>query len=200
MDSVMGILIGIALAAACGFRVFVPLLVLAVASRAGMVSLGESLNWIGAWPAVIAFSVASIAEVVAYKVPWLDHALDTLASPAAVIAGTIVAASQIGAIGNVDPFLQWSGAIIAGGGAAGAVQATSVGTRAVSTIGTAGMLNPFISAAQSLLSVVASILAILAPIVAIIFLVIVLAVVIRLMFWLRKTRANRTPRATPSIA
>lgn len=200
MDSVLAILIGVCLAAACGFRVFVPLLVLGIASRAGMVNLGESLHWISAWPAVIAFSVASLAEVIAYKVPWLDHALDTLASPAAVVAGTIVAASQIGAIGSVDPFFQWSGAIIAGGGAAGLVQATSVSTRAVSTIGTAGVLNPFISAAHSLLSVVASILAILAPIVAIIFLLVVLAIVIRLIFWLRKTRANRMNRATPALA
>lgn len=188
MDSVLAILIGVCLAAACGFRVFVPLLVLGIASRAGMVNLGESLNWIGAWPAVIAFSVASLAEVIAYKVPWLDHALDTLASPAAVVAGTIVAASQIGAIGSVDPFLQWSGAIIAGGGAAGLVQATSVSTRAVSTIGTAGVLNPIISAGQSLLSVVASVLAIVAPIVAIIFLVVAIALIVRLIFWFRRSR------------
>lgn len=192
MDSVLGILVGVGLAAACGFRVFVPLLVLGLASRAGMVNLGDSLGWVGTWPAVIAFGSASVAEVVAYKVPWLDHLLDTLASPAAVIAGTIVAASQIGAIGDVDPFLQWSGAIIAGGGAAGVVQTATVSTRAASTVGTAGVLNPVISAGQSVLSVIASILAVAAPVVAVIFIVIVVVAVIRLLMWLRKARLGRT--------
>jgi hypothetical protein len=190
MEHALGILVGVCLAAACGFRVFVPLLVLGLASRAGMVHLSPSLAWVGQWPAITAFGVAAAMEIIAYKVPWLDHALDTLASPAAVVAGTIAAASQIGAIGHVDPLLQWSSAIIAGGGAAGLVQATSVSTRAASTIGTGGIANPIISALQSLLSIVTSILAVVAPIVAMLFLAVILFIVVRLAVRIRRNYAR----------
>jgi hypothetical protein len=193
MESVLAVLVGLGLAASCGFRVFVPLLVLSVAARAGVVHPGSSLEWIGSWGAITAFGVASVAEVVAYKVPWLDHFLDTLASPAAVVAGTIVAASQTGAIG-ADPFMQWSSAIIAGGGAAGFVQATSVSTRAASTVATGGLANPLISAMQSVLSVVVSVLSVVAPVVAVIFLGAVLLLIVRLVFWLRKQRQTRAAR------
>lgn len=191
MESVLAVMIGLGLAASCGFRVFVPLLVLSVAARSGVVQPGESLAWIGSWGAMTAFGVASVAEVVAYKVPWLDHLLDSIASPAAVIAGTIVAAAQTGAIG-ADPFLQWSSAIIAGGGAAGFVQATSVSTRAASTVATGGLANPIISAMQSLLSVVVSVLSVIAPVVAIVFLGVILLLIVRLVFWMRARVGART--------
>lgn len=175
MQIVLAVIVGVSLAAACGFRVFVPLLVLSIAAHASAVNLGPSLAWLGSTPAIIAFGVASVVEVVAYKVPWLDHALDTIASPAAVIAGSIVAASQLGAISGIDPLLQWSAAIIAGGGAAAAVQATSVSTRAASTVTTAGFANPFISAFQSVMSLVTSVLAVLSPFVAALFFVVFFA-------------------------
>lgn len=187
---ITGISLGIGLSAACGFRVFVPLLILSIAAHAGMVNLGQSMMWIGSHAAMIAFGCAAVLEIVAYKVPWLDHALDTIASPAAVVAGTIVAASQMGAIG-ADPLLQWGAALIAGGGAAGIVQATSVTTRAASTVGTAGLLNPFISAGQSVMSIIVSVMAVVAPIVAIFVLAIGLGLLVLLLIRLRSRRAAR---------
>ena len=151
MDIAIAIMIGLALSAACGLRVFVPLLVLSIAAKVGVLALGTSLGWIGSTEAVIAFSVATVLEIVAYKVPWLDHALDTVASPAAVMAGTIVSASQIGAISGVSPLMQWSCALIVGGGIAGIMQTGSVSTRVASTVVTGGIANPFISVIQSVI-------------------------------------------------
>ncbi len=195
---ITGLALGLGLSAACGFRVFVPLLILSIAAHAGMVNLGQSMAWIGSNAAMIAFGCAALLEIIAYKVPWLDHALDTIASPAAVIAGTIVAASQMGAIG-ADPLLQWGAALIAGGGAAGLVQATSVTTRAASTVGTAGLLNPFISAGQSVMSIIVSVMAVLAPIVALIVLAVFLGLVALVLVRLRgRLRGRRVARLRPA--
>lgn len=184
-EAILGVLIGLGLAAACGFRVFVPLLCLAVASRAGMVNLSSGMNWISTDGAIVAFATASLLEVIGYWVPWIDHALDVVASPAAVVAGTIAAASQFA---DVGPMLKWSGAIVAGGGMAGVVQVTSVGTRAVSTATTAGIGNPIISTIHTVWAFVLSILAIVAPIVAGVLLLTILLVVV----WrVRRWRARR---------
>lgn len=188
-EAIVGALVGLGLAAACGFRVFVPLLVLSLAARTGQVSLSGSMAWLASDGAMIAFATASVLEVVGYWVPWIDHALDVVASPAAVVAGTIAAASQFADLG---PMLGWTAAIIAGGGLAGAVQATSVGTRAASTITTAGVGNPIISAVQSAGSVVLSVAAVLAPIVAgVLLLALVVLVVWSLRRWFAARRSAR---------
>src|ERR1051325_6538901 len=93
METFLHVCIGIALAAACGFRVFVPLLVASIAALSGHLQLSEHFAWIGTYPALLAFSVATIVEVGGYFIPWVDHALDTIATPAAVVAGTLLAAS-----------------------------------------------------------------------------------------------------------
>jgi len=95
METILSLLIGIGLSAACGFRVFVPLLVVSVASHTGHLHLSSGFEWMGSDAALIAFAVATVLEVAAYYIPWLDNLLDTVASPAAVIAGTLVTASLI---------------------------------------------------------------------------------------------------------
>jgi len=82
----LSLAIGIGLSAACGFRVFVPFLVMSIAAQAGYLQLANGWEWIGSTPAIIAFAVAAILEIVAYYVPWLDNLLDTVATPAAVVA------------------------------------------------------------------------------------------------------------------
>jgi hypothetical protein len=188
MQIALAITIGLALSAACGLRVFVPLLALSVAAKAGAISLAPSLAWIGGTEAVVALAVATVLEIAAYKVPWLDHALDTIASPAAVLAGILVSASQIGAISGVHPLVQWSCAIIAGGGIAGLVQAGSVSTRAASTLTTAGLANPIVSAVQSVLAVIVSVLAILVPVVAASLVVLVLVGAVGMIVWIARGR------------
>lgn len=199
METVLAVLMGVSLAAACGFRVFVPMLVLSLAAKAGWVGVASNLSWIGSNEALIALGTASVLEVVAYKVPWLDHALDTLATPAAVVAGTIVAASQTGQIsfnGNSGgAMMQWGLARFAGGVAAGAVQVASVTTRAASTALTGGVINPFISAGESVLSVGASVLAIVAPVVAALLLVVGVVTGVVVVRRILKARAARAMAA-----
>ena len=93
METFLSICVGLALAAACGFRVFVPLLVMSIASLAGHLNLDPSFQWIGSYPALITLSVATLLEILGYYIPWVDHLLDTIATPAAVIAGIVQSAT-----------------------------------------------------------------------------------------------------------
>jgi hypothetical protein len=168
MDSLLGVVIGICLAASCGFRVFSPLLVVSMMARFGYLELSDGFAWMGGWPALVAFGIATVTEAVAYYVPWLDNLLDTIASPASVVAGTILFAAFVA---DFDPFLQWSLAIIAGGGAAGVVQGGTVATRLASTATTAGAANPLFNTLETLAGIVFSVLSIVVPILALILLI-----------------------------
>jgi hypothetical protein len=170
MEAVVAIIVGVCLAAACGFRVFVPLLCLSLAARANLFELAQGWSWLGEWPALVGFSVATAIEVAAFYVPWLDNLLDTIASPAAVVAGIVVMAASIA---EMDPFLRWSLAIIAGGGAAGLTQALSVLVRGTSTATTGGVGNFVVSSVELVLSALLSALAVVAPFVGIALFVVV---------------------------
>ena len=174
METVLSICIGIGLSAACGFRVFVPLLLTSVAALAGHLTLATHFQWIGTYPALIAFSVATGLEITGYYIPWLDHLLDTVATPAAIVAGTILTASMII---DVSPILRWSLAVIAGGGVAGVVQSGTVLTRAVSTSTSGGLANPVVSTAELGLSLVTSFLAIFVPVLAVVAVAILLVLI-----------------------
>ena len=165
METLLSICVGIGLAAACGFRVFVPLLLTSIAAMAGHVTLATHFQWIGTYPALITFSVATLLEVAGYYIPWVDHLLDTVATPAAIVAGTVLTASMLT---DVSPLLRWSLAVIAGGGVAGVVQSGTILTRAVSTTSSGGLANPVVSTAELGLSVVASVLAIFLPLVSLV--------------------------------
>lgn len=164
METLLSICIGIGLSAACGFRIFVPPLVMSVASLFGHLTLSPNFAWMGSYPALIAFAVATCIEIVAYYIPWVDNLLDTVATPVAIAAGTVVTASLIP---DTDPMLQWSVALIAGGGAAGTIQAfTGIG-RLASTLMTGGLGNGLLSTLESGGSIVLSGLAIAVPVVAV---------------------------------
>jgi len=173
METLMSICLGIGLSAACGFRVFVPLLVMSIASLSGHLTLAHGFEWIGSYPALVTFSIATCLEVAGYYIPWVDHVLDTLATPAALIAGTVVTAAMVG---DVSPFLKWTLAVIAGGGAAGLVQGTTVVARGTSTVTTGGLGNPLVATAELGGAVLTSILAILAPILLLVLLALFLLV------------------------
>jgi hypothetical protein len=163
METALAILVGIGLAAACGFRLFVPPLVISIAALSGHLALAKGFAWMGTWPALLAFATATVLEVAAYHVPWLDHLMDTLASPAAVVAGAVVAAS---AMGDLDPFLRWTLALIAGGGAAGFVQVATVKGRILSALTTFGIANPLVATVETAASIAVSVLSVLAPLLA----------------------------------
>lgn len=171
---------GIGLSAATGFRVFVPFLVASLASRVGWLTLAPDFAWIASDPALIAFAAATAVEIAAYFIPWLDNALDTIATPAAVVAGIVLASSLLG---DVSPFLRWLLAAVAGGGVAGLVQTATVFTRGASTVTTAGLANPLVAAVELGAAAVLSIAAVLLPVLAAAAAVIVIVVLVR-----RRTR------------
>src|SRR2546430_8560331 len=160
METILSLLIGIGLSAACGLRVFVPLLVVSVASHTGHLHLSSGFEWMGSDAALIAFAVATILEIAAYYVPWVDNLLDTIASPAAVIAGTLITASLVA---DMSPFLKWTLAAIAGGVVAGLVQGTTVVTRGASSTGTGGLANPILATAELGGSLFTSVLSLAMP-------------------------------------
>ena len=165
MEAVMSVLIGIALSATCGFRVFVPLLAVIIGTRAQnvdgepLIELATGFDWLSSDIAMMVFLVATLFEIGGYYIPWIDNLLDTVASPAAIVAGTVITASFIT---GMDPWLQWLLGLIAGGGAAGAVQATTVVTRASSTVTTGGLGNPIVASVETSGAFLGSALAILA--------------------------------------
>ncbi len=158
-----GFVIGIGLSAACGFRVILPFLGLSIAAMNGYVSLAPEFQWIGTWPALIAFATAATLEIGAYYIPWMDNLLDAVTTPLAVAAGTIAAASVMS---DVSPFMKWSIALIAGGGMAGAVQTGTALVRGMSTVSTGGLANVVISTVELAGAVIATTLSLLAPVVA----------------------------------
>jgi len=152
--------LGIGVAAACGFRVFVPLLVVGLASRFGHLPLSPGAAWLSATPALVVLGTATLLEVAAYSIPWLDHVLDLVATPAAVLAGVVASAAFIT---DVPPLLKWAMALIAGGGVAGVVQGATVLARVKSTATTGGLANPLFSAVEFCGAVLTTVLAIVVP-------------------------------------
>jgi hypothetical protein len=121
-DIIISIFLGIGLAAAVGFRVFLPLLVLSLAGYFDIIPLNDSWQWAGSLVAVIIMGVATLIEIGGYYIPWVDNALDTIAIPLAAIAGTAV---MVATMAELDPVVTWALAIIAGGGTAAAIKGSA---------------------------------------------------------------------------
>lgn len=171
VEVLTSVIVGVCLSAACGFRVFVPLLVMSIAGLSGYFTPAESMSWVASWPAMILFGTATIAEVLAYYIPWADNLLDTIATPAALIAGAVASASVLG---DLSPSLQWILAVVAGSGTAGIVQAGTVLLRGASSATTGGLGNPLVATAENAFSVVTAVLALIIPVIALILIVVIL--------------------------
>jgi hypothetical protein len=185
LDLGLSIALGIALAAATGLRLFLPMLVLSAAAYSGYLPLSENFAWLGTLPALILLGVAAVVEIVAYYVPGLDNLLDTLATPAAFVAGTIISAAVIT---DVPPMIKWAAAIIAGGGVAGVTQSLTTAVRASSTLMTGTIGNPVVATTELAGALFVSLLALVAPVVAALFIVIALWLAIR---WIRQVSRRR---------
>ncbi len=164
MDTFFSILIAIGLAAACGFRIFVPPLVVGIADMLGWIDLASGMDWIGSPIAVTCFGIATVIEVAAYFIPAVNNLLDVIATPAAVIAGTVVGA---GAIVDLPPLVQWTLAAIAAATVTGPIQVASASGRAATNVGTAGVGSPVFAILETIGSAVTAVLSVLIPIVAI---------------------------------
>ena len=168
METILAVITGIGLSAACGFRVFVPLLALNLASISGYLNLAPGFDWLGGNYATIAFASATILEIIAYYIPWLDNIMDTIASPVSIVAGTIAAASVIT---DLPPSVKWMLALIAGGGIAGIIQGSTIALRAKSSIFTGGLGNPLFATAELAVAAIIALMAIIIPIICFILVV-----------------------------
>ena len=192
-DLAFSIILGIGLAAATGFRVFLPLLVMSAASLTGHLPVSEGFAWLATPIALAMLSAAAFLEVLAYYLPGVDNLLDALAAPAAIIAGVIASAAVMT---DLPPILKWTTAVIAGGGAAGLIHGASAAVRASSTLGTGGLGNPLIATAELAGSLIVSLLALAAPLVALALLAVFGLVAMRLARRLvRRAPAPGDPRA-----
>jgi hypothetical protein len=181
----LSVLTGIGLAAACGFRVFVPLLALGLAGRAHVLPLNESFAMLASVPALIALGTASVIEVAAYYVPWLDNALDVAAAPAAVLAGIFASAASMTAL---PPVLVWGIALIGGGGAAGVLHGATSLLRLKSTALSGGVTNPVLSTGELIGALVTTAIALLVPVVCAVLLVLVVV-------WVARQRVQKPGKA-----
>ena len=117
----LAIAMGIGLSACCGFRVFLPMLVAALAARAGVLPVQEGMAWLYSWPAIITLGTATVLEILGYYIPFIDNLLDTMAAPLAIGAGTLLAFSVF-PTGEMDAIYRWGLALLAGGSLAGTIQ------------------------------------------------------------------------------
>jgi hypothetical protein len=152
--------LGLGLAAAAGLRVFVPLLVLGLASRYGVIPLASGFEWLQSTPALLALGTATGLEVLAYYIPWFDNLLDTVATPSAAVAGVVATASVLG---ELPPWMQWGIAIVGGGGTAGLVAGSTSLLRLKSTAFTGGSANFILATLEWVGSLFTSIIAIALP-------------------------------------
>jgi hypothetical protein len=186
VNLITSVAVGVGLAAACGFRIFVPFLVLGAAARLGAVPLSAGFAWLASDEALVALTVATILEAAAYKIPWLDHALDLLASPAAVIAGALATAAIAT---DLPPLLRFAVAVVGGGGAAAMVQGATVLLRLKSTAMTGGLANPLFALVELAGALATSILALLAPFFLLLLLVATVGFLLVLVFKSKGVRA-----------
>ena len=189
MESILEILssylpaltLGIALSAASGFRVFIPLLLSNLAVKAGIFTLASNFSWMGSTTATVLLTIALLVELAAYYIPFLDNLLDGLAAPAAVLAGTLLTSSFLQI---EDPLLQWGLGLVAGGGVAGTIQAGTSLLRLASSKFTAGLGNGFLATVENAIATIFSLITLWIPLVVAIF-------ALLLVFWSLKKIFSR---------
>lgn len=180
--TIVAALVGLSLASASGFRVFLPPFILSLAVRTDTLDTyipdlsGTEFAIFDSNAAVLVLGIACLAEFGAYYVPWLDNILDTIATPAAVVSG--VGMTSIALVGS-DPIIQWSFAIIAGGGSAGVIQVATVAIRGLSSTITLGFGNSFVASGENIASVILTFAALIAPLLAAIFAIFIVVLLVR---------------------
>ena len=188
---VIAAFMGISLAAASGFRVFLPPFIMSLAVRVDFIEIdlvGSQFELFTSTPAIIILGIATVAEFAAYYAPWIDNLLDTIATPAAVLAGIGVTAISLE---GSEPIVQWAIAVIAGGGMSATIQTATVATRGISSTFTLGFANPVVATSENIASVALTIIAILFPILAIVFALLLALLLLRL-----RITKNRETTAT----
>ena len=189
LESLLSVALGIGLAAASGLRVFLPLLIAGVAARADWIPLADAFAWLESTPALLTLGTAALFEVLAYYIPGLDHALDVLAGPAAVVAGAVVSASVMV---DVPSAVMWPVALIAGGGVAAVTKGGAALVRAKTGVATGGLGNPVVSTVETFGATALTLLALALPLLC-------LAGVTLMVVWVLRKASRFFSRAGASI-
>ena len=184
---ISSIFLAFGLSAACGFRIFIPPLTYSLLYKADLVQLGEGWDWIGNDWVIAVLALAAIFEIIGNLFPWFDNLLDLLATPTAIIAGTILSAFSLS---EIDPGLKWILSVISGVLVTGGFQLTTVSLRGFSSVFTGGLINPIISFIEDFISLVISISIILFPLFGI-FIVFFIALLLRRIYIRLKKRKWR---------
>jgi len=190
---VLSVALGISLAAATGFRVFLPLLAAALAARAGWIPLNESFAWLQEDAALLMLGSATLIEGLAYFIPGLDHMLDLISAPAALIAGAFISAAVMT---RLPPGVLWPLALVAGGGVAAVTKGSAALVRAKTGLTTGGLGNPLIAAGETVGSVGLSLLAIALPLVCLLIVLALLAWAVRRLIR-RRIQARDAGKGSP---
>lgn len=161
---ILALLLGLGLSASTGLNTFLPLLLLAAAAKFDIagITLGEKFEWLSSDVAIIVLIIACIAELVADKVPAVDHFLDSIGTFVRPLAGATAAASVLY---DVDPMVAALVGIMMGAPTSLGFHTLKAGTRVASSAATFGCANPVISVVEDIFSFVLSIIAIFAPVV-----------------------------------
>lgn len=157
-ETFLAILIGFGLSVACGFRLFIPLLVVGSAAYTGELELPEGFTWLGERPVLKVFSFVLVCEIISYEIPVISSVLDIIETPLVFVAGTILSALMLT---DMDPLLQWGLAAIVGGGSAALVHVGTAVLRNGLLVSTAGVGSSLLSIAEDAVSVTLAILSIL---------------------------------------
>jgi len=162
MQIVLSALLGLGLSASTGLNTFLPLLLLAASARFGIagITLGEKFEWLTSDVAMIVLIIAVIIELIADKVPAIDHFLDTVGTFVRPIAGAVAAASVFT---GIDPTVAALLGLIIGAPTSFGFHTLKAGTRVASSAATFGCANPIISLVEDILSLALSVLSIFAP-------------------------------------
>lgn len=196
MEFVLALSLGLGLAAASGFRVFLPPFLYGLALRFDFtpidIPLQGASEWMSSDLGLILLGSAMVLEILAYYIPWLDNLMDTIASPAAMLAGFAMVYSTLG---DTSPIVQWALSIIIGGGVSGTIQIGTVSVRALSTMTTGGIANPLVSTAEAGACIFCTVLAILLPLLALVFSIFALLLSIK---YIGNRREKLAGKVTPS--
>jgi hypothetical protein len=162
---ILAVFLGLGLSASTGLNTFLPLLLLSAAAKfhiAG-IELGARFDWLSSDVAIIVLIVASVIEIVADKVPAVDHLLDSIGTFVRPIAATVATASVLSGA-NVNPTVAAVVGLMIGAPTSLGFHTLKAGTRVASTATTFGCANPVLSLIEDVLSLMLSLLAIFVPV------------------------------------
>lgn len=161
VDLLQSIALGIALAACAGLRAWLPMLAVGLSVRFGVLPLGDSFRFLGSTTALTVFVAATVIELVADKIPVVDHALDALSTFLKPLAGIVLAASVLWTVD--DPLVALALGVMVGAPASLLPHTAKASVRGVLSPITMGLAAPVLSVLEDIVAVGLIALAILTP-------------------------------------